>query len=206
MSTDVALTLAKASGSAASSAASSARSAAGTLALTPISAPSTTAAARLRRQDDGLFGGFCEPFTLKQGSSSMGFHMEDPTKGVWTADVKCAWKGEMTSADMTCTVSQSGIFPSMNMGSAQGVETTTIKASELAESSQIATVSVVQPASNSASATASGSQSGSSNATATASGSGAPAATGAAAGAPLSKSVMALVGGAAGVFAAALAL
>lgn len=170
--------------------------------MTPISAPSTTAAARLRRQDDGLFGGFCEPITLKQGSSSIELHLEDPTKGVWTADFNCVWKGELTAADLTCTATQTGAFASINEG--EGVTSEVIKASDVAEASLIQTVSVV-----SASPTASGSQSGSASgsAKATTSGSGAPAqATGAAAGAPLSKGVMAFVGGAAGVFAAALAL
>ncbi|KAF2624326.1 hypothetical protein BU25DRAFT_433562 [Macroventuria anomochaeta] len=163
----------------------------GTLVTTPISAPSTTAAARLRRQEDGLFGGFCEPITIKQGSSSVEIHLEDPTKGAWTADMNCAWKGELTSADLTCTATQSGSFAKLN--DAEGITSDVLKASEVAEASAIQTVSVVQSASNSASATASGSQSGSANATA--SGSGAPVATGAAAGAPLSKGVMAFVGG-----------
>jgi hypothetical protein len=170
--------------------------------MTPISAPSTTAAARLRRQDDNFLG-ICEPMTLKQGPSALELHLEDPIKGAWTANANCAWKGELTAADVTCTATQSGAFAKIL--EAEGVTTVTLKASEISEASLLTTVSVVQPASNSASATASGSRSVSANATA--SGSGAPAqATGAAPGAPLSKGVMAFVGGAAGVFAAALAL
>ena len=161
--------------------------------MTPISAPSTTAAARLRRQEDGLFGGLCEPITIKQGSSSAEIHLEDPTEGVWTADVNCVWEGELTAADLTCTATQSGSFAVLN--EFEGVTSDVLRASGVAEASIVQTVSVVQPASNSASPTASGSQSGS-----------APTATGAAAGAPLPKGVMAFVGGAAGVFAAALAL
>lgn len=168
--------------------------------MTPIPAPSTTAAARLRRQDDSLFGDMCEPITIKQGSSSMELHMQDPAQGAWTVDMNCAWKGEMTSADLTCTATQSGFFAKTL--EAEGVSTETLAASDVAAALQ--TVAVVQSASGSGSATASGSHSGS--ASATASGSGAPAATGAAAGAPLSKGVMAFVGGAAGVFAAALSL
>lgn len=194
------------SGSVASSLASSARSAAGTLTMTPIPAPSTTAAARLRRQEDedGLFGGFCEPFTLKQGSSSLEFHMQDPTEGAWTVDMNCAWQGELTSADVSCTATNSGAYA--ELASIQGVTSETIKASDALEAEMVQTVAVVQPASNSASPTASGTQSGSTNATASGTGAAAATATGAAAGAPLSKGVMAFVGGAAGVFAAALAL
>ncbi|KAJ4987810.1 hypothetical protein SVAN01_06690 [Stagonosporopsis vannaccii] len=195
------------SGSTASSLSSNARSAAGTLVMTPISAPATTAAARLRRQEDegGLFGGFCEPITIKQGSTAAELHLEDPTKGVWTADMNCNWTGDLTTADLTCTATHSGSFAELN--EMAGVMSNTIKGSDAAEASVIATISVVQPASNSATPTnptASGSQSGSANSTA--SGSGAPASTGAAAGSPLSVGVMAVVGGAAGVFAAALAL
>ncbi len=185
--------------------ASSARSAAGTLTLTPVPSPSTTAAARLRRQEDedGLFGGFCEPFTLKQGSSSLEFHMQDPTEGAWTVDMNCSWQGELTSADVSCTATNSGAYA--ELASVTGVTSETIKASDALEGEMLQTVAVVQSASNSASLTASGTQSGSANATA--SGSGAPASsTGGAAGAPLSKGTMAFVGGAAGVFAAALAL
>lgn len=182
--------------------ASSARSAAGTLLLTPIAAPSTTAAARLRRQDGGLLDGLCEPITIKQASESAQIQMNDPSDGVWSAEINCNWKGAMESADLTCTATQSGSIPS-EMG-VDGTTTTTLKASEVAKESVIQTVEVVSPASNSANPTASGTQSGSTNSTA--SGSGAPAATGAAAGAPLPMGMMAFVGGAAGVFAAALAL
>ncbi|KAJ4339133.1 hypothetical protein N0V95_007885 [Ascochyta clinopodiicola] len=193
------LTLRKASGSAA---ASSAVRSAGTHVLTPISAPSTTAAARLRRQDDNFLQ-ICEPMTLKQGPSSMEVRLEDPIKGAWTANANCVWKGELKSADLTCTATQSGAFAKIL--EAEGVTTMTLKASEVADASVIHTVSVVQPASNSASATPSGSQSASANTTASGSGTSAQA-TGAAAGAPLSNGVMAIVGGAAGIFAAALAL
>ncbi|UPX17791.1 uncharacterized protein EKO05_0008128 [Ascochyta rabiei] len=187
--------------SASAAASSSVIRSAGTHVLTPISAPSTTAAARLRRQDNFLQ--ICEPMTLKQGSSSMEIQLEDPINGAWTANANCAWKGELTSADLTCTATQSGAFAKIL--EAEGVTTVILKASEVADASVLHTVSVVQPASNSASATPSGSQSASVNATA--SGSSAPnQATGAAAGAPLSRSVMAFVGGAAGIFAAALAL
>lgn len=169
--------------------------------LKPIPAPTPTAAARLRRQD-GLFGGFCEPVTIKQGASSVQIHLEDPTKGAWTADVNCAWKGEAATADLTCTATQSGAFPKLQ--TIEGVKTETIKASDAAEGKMVQTVAVVGPSSNSAAPTATGT--GAHNATsASASGSAAPTGN-AAAGGPLPKGVMAFVGGAAGVFAAALAL
>ena len=123
--------------------------------------------------------------------------MKDPTDGVWTAEMNCNWKGAMESADLTCTATQSGFLPEQ-----LSIEPTTI--ATLKASDVIQTVEVISPASNSANPTASGTQSGS--ASSTASGSGAPAATGAAAGAPLPMGTMAFVGGAAGVFAAALAL
>jgi hypothetical protein len=92
----------------------------------------------------------------------------------------------------------------------EGVTANTIKASDAAEGKMVQTVAVVGPASNSAAPTATGSGahnatgSGAPNAT-SASGSAAPTGN-AAAGGPLPKGVMVFVGGAAGVFAAALAL
>jgi hypothetical protein len=173
-----------------------------------MAAPTPTVAARLRRQENGLFGGFCEPITIKQGASSAQIHLEDPIKGAWTADVNCAWKGEAATADLTCTATQSGSFAkTLEM---EGVTTDTIKASDAAEGKMVQTVAVVGPASNSAAPTATGSGahnatgSGAPNAT-SASGSAAPTGN-AAAGGPLPKGVMVFVGGAAGVFAAALAL
>lgn len=143
----------------------------------------------------------------------MELHLEDPSPGVWTADVNCAWKGELTSADLTCTVTNTGSFAKTL--EAEGITTATVKADEIDEASALQTVNVVQSTSNSASGTASGSRSGSapsatasgSGAPATSSGSGSPAqATGAAAGSLLPGSMMAFAGGAVGVFAAALAL
>lgn len=189
-------------GSAAASVASSVRSAAGTIQLTPIAAPSTTAAARLRRQEGNLLDGLCEPLTIKQASESVQVQMKDPSEGAWSAELNCNWKGAVESADLTCTATQSGAIPSQL--EVAGTTTVTLKASEMAEASVVQTVEVVSPASNSAKPTASGTQSGS--ASSTVSGFGAPAATGAAAGAPLPMGMMAFVGGAAGVFAAALAL
>lgn len=144
----------------------------------------------------------CEPLTIKQASETAQIQLKDPTEGAWTADFNCNWKGAVTSADLTCTATQSGFFAAAL--EAQGTTSAVIKASEASEFRVVQTVEVVSPASNSAKPTASGTQSGSANSTA--SGSGAPAATGAAAGAPLPMGMMAFVGGAAGVFAAALAL
>ncbi|KAG9197225.1 hypothetical protein G6514_001953 [Epicoccum nigrum] len=189
------------SGAAAASS-SAVRSVPSAIELTPIAAPTPTAAARLRRQENGLFGGFCEPVTIKQGASSVQIHLEDPTKGVWTADMNCAWKGDVTTADLTCTATQSGSYAKLQ--EVEGIKVDDIKAGDVAAGKMVQTVAVVGPASNSAAPTATGS--GAHNAT-SASGSAAPTATGnAAAGGPLPKGVMAFVGGAAGVFAAALAL
>ncbi|KAJ4312400.1 hypothetical protein N0V94_007468 [Neodidymelliopsis sp. IMI 364377] len=199
--TNVGIPSATASG--ASSASSTGSASVTSIARTGTATPSATAPARLRRQN-GLFPG-CEPFTLLQGTDSLVYHMTDPTPGMWTIDMNCNWKGEMKTADFTCTATQSGSFAKTL--EVEGSSSSVLKSSELTDSIQTATI--VQPASNSASATASGSQSGSQSgsAGATSSGSGATAqATGAAAGAPLPKGAMALVGGAAGVFAAALAL
>ena len=167
-----------------------------------MAAPTPTAAALLRRQENGLFGDFCEPMTIKQGASSVQIHIGDPTKGVYTGDINCAWKGDATAADLTCTATQSGSL-AKSLG-IEGVAPNTIKASDAAESKMVQTVAVVGPSSNSAAPTATGT--GAHNATsASASGSAAPTGN-AAAGGPLPKGVMAFVGGAAGVFAAALAL
>lgn len=152
----------------------------------------------------------------------MELHMEDPSPGVWTADMNCAWKGELTSADLTCTVTNTGSFAKTL--EADGITVITLKADEISEASALQTIELVQSTSNTASPTASGSRSGSapsatasgSGASVTASGSGAPAtssgsvapaqATGAAARSFIPGSIMAFAGGAAGVFAAALAL
>ncbi|KAF1929851.1 uncharacterized protein M421DRAFT_419618 [Didymella exigua CBS 183.55] len=190
---------ASSAGSSAASVASSTRSVAETLLMTPIAAPSTTAAARLRRRDANLLDGLCEPLTIKQASEYAQIQLKDPSEGAWTAEVNCNWKGALGSADLTCTAVQSGVFASV-VG-AQGTTSAVLKASEIAEASVIQTVEVVSPASNSANPTASGSQSGSTKSTTSA-----PASSGAAAGGPHPISAMAFVGGAAGIFAAALAL
>lgn len=118
--------------------------------------------------------------------------------------MSCAWKGELTAADLTCTGSQGGSLATIL--EVAGTTSIVLKASEVASDSLLQTVAIVT---GTASPVASGSQpSGSQPAgNATASGS-APAATatGAAAGGPVPMGAMAFVGGAAGVFAAALAL
>lgn len=129
----------------------------------------------------------------------MQYHLQDPLAGAWTADMNCAWKGELTAADLTCTVTQSGTFAEII--EAAGVTSTVIKASEVAEASMLQTAAVVTGA---ATPTASGSQP-AGNGTASGSAPGATA-TGAAAGGPVPMGAMAFVGGAAGMFVAALAL
>jgi hypothetical protein len=170
--------------------------------MTPIpSPPSTTAAARLRRADgeDVL----CEPYTLKQGSETWEFHMTDPTPGQWTVDASCNWKGDMATADMMCTVTQSGA-----QADPSGVTSDSLSPSEAKAIGVIQTVSVTSAAAGEASNTASGSAAqDTAAASASVSGSGAPSPStaGAAAGA-MPTGAMAFVGGAAGVLAAAFAL
>ncbi|KAJ6276414.1 hypothetical protein J3E71DRAFT_336294 [Bipolaris maydis] len=75
--------------------------------------PAPTPAPRMRRQasasDDDYI--FCEPYTIVQGPETYEFHLTDPVPGAWTVDMKCSWKGEMTKADLTCDVTQSGRIP-----------------------------------------------------------------------------------------------
>jgi hypothetical protein len=177
--------------SSASSLRSAVSSAAGTLALTPIASPTPTAPARLRRQASGETpeGLLCEPYTIKQGASEWEYHLTDPLPGAWTLDAKCSWKGELTAATLTCTMTQSGEFAE----EATGVSVLTLEPSELSSMAAIQTVSVI---------TASGS-----SASGSVSGSGAAAqSTAMAPAGPLPTGAIAFVGGAAGMFAAVFAL
>jgi hypothetical protein len=157
-------------------------------------------------EDDDI----CEPYTIKQGPSTWEFHLTDPTPGVWTLDYSCNWEGAMTAADMTCTVTLDGSWAEVTepITSASVVPSGEFASIEGA----IKTVAIVQasqtPLSSGASPSASGSSASGSRASGSgASGSAAPTpSTGFAPGRPLPTGAMALVGGAAGVFAAALAL
>lgn len=55
---------------------------------------------------------------ITQGSETYEFHLTDPVPGAWTVDMKCSWKGEMTKADMTCDVTQSGYVPDQSVRTA----------------------------------------------------------------------------------------
>jgi hypothetical protein len=152
-------------------------------------------------EDDDI----CEPYTIKQGPSTWEFHLTDPTPGVWTLDYSCNWEGAMTAADMTCTVTLDGSWAEV---------TEPITSASVVPSGEFASIegAIVQasqtPLSSGASLSASGSNASGSRASGSgASGSAAPTpSTGFVPGRPLPTGAMALVGGAAGVFAAALAL
>ncbi|CBX90394.1 predicted protein [Plenodomus lingam JN3] len=178
---------------------------------TPTPAP--TAAARLRRQDQSSSDiedyTFCEPYTLVQGPSTYEMHLTDPSPGAWTLDMACKWQGAITAADLTCTVSQSGSIPGPG---ATGVTTSVVSSTELSDMEAFQTVAVVSASGGSGSPAASASQTASGSGTALPSGSasGSDAAgsrsTGLAPAVALPTGAVAFVGGAAGIFAAALAL
>lgn len=139
--------------------------------------------------------------------------MTDPLPGAWTVDVSCKWQGAITNADLTCTGVGNGYVVNP---SARGAGTTVYSKDEFKSMDAVQAVAIVTAsgaASASASQTPSGSgsaaRSGASAPSNAASGSGAAASarsTGFAPAGPLPTGAMALVGGAAGVFAAALAL
>jgi hypothetical protein len=112
--------------------------------------------------------------------------MTDPTPGAWTIDMDCKWQGTIADTDMTCTLAANGFA---HPGEATGTTTTVVAKDELQTGEYMGTFAVV---------TATASQSSGSAASTRSSGL-APAAA-------LPTGAMALVGGAAGVFAAALAL
>ncbi|XP_014554454.1 hypothetical protein COCVIDRAFT_39656 [Bipolaris victoriae FI3] len=182
--------------------------------------PAPTPAPRMRRQasasssDDYVF---CEPYTIIQGPETYEFHLTDPVPGAWTVDMKCSWKGEMTKADLTCDVTQSGHIPAQSV---QLATTSVLPQSELQEMEAYQVVSLVSgsgaasPASASASVTPT--PTGTPSRTQSGSGTNAPASSGSnaastpsqgfAAAGPLPTGAMKVVGGAVGVFAVAMAL
>ncbi|KAF2474935.1 uncharacterized protein BDR25DRAFT_301505 [Lindgomyces ingoldianus] len=180
---------------------------AGTLTLAPITGlptnfPIQTAKARVRRDDNSTD---CEPYTIIQGPSTWEFHLTDPIPGAWTLDMSCTFgDGGLTTADATCTGAARGEI----VGNQTGTSTVTFAHTDLVSSSIFETVNVVSataaPTGSVSSSRASGSAPGpasGSTASATAH------STGLAPALPLpTGGVMALVGGAAGIFAAALAL
>ncbi|KAH7072674.1 hypothetical protein BKA63DRAFT_48477 [Paraphoma chrysanthemicola] len=176
--------------------------------ITP--APSPTPRARLARQlsaDEPDYS-FCEPFTLKQGPSTWEFHLTDPSPGAWTVDMGCNWKAAMTAADLTCTYTQSGYVPSPSV---RGVSTSIFSKAEASDMEvfQVVTIVTASGAASPSASRTSGSGTSVPSASRSASASGSAAAsqsTGLAPAGPLPTGAVALVGGAVGIFAAALAL
>lgn len=157
---------------------------------------------------------FCEPYTIIQGPETYEFHLTDPVPGAWTVDMKCSWKGEMTKADLTCDVTQSGHIPDQ---SAQLATTSVLPQSEIQgmEAYQVVSLVSASGAASPASASASATPTPTGTPTRSPSGGGAnaPASSGSnaastpnqAAG-PLPTGAIKVVGGAVGVFAVAMAL
>jgi hypothetical protein len=195
--------------------------------LTPM--PKPTGNARRADSSDSAVPS-CLPYTIVQGKEVFEFHMTDPRPGLWTMDQKCSWKGEMTKADMTCSMSAGGeIAKSLHGDLVQSSVPLAQKDISLDNPTPYVTAVIVTAtggASGSASPTPSGGASGSGSAKGSASGSGsgsgassvtgsakptasAPAASGAPAqgsGAFAVVGPMAFVAGAAGILAAALVL
>jgi hypothetical protein len=61
----------------------------------------------MRRQATASSGtaSYCLPATLIQGPQTYGLHIT--ASGELSMDAECNWKGEMTTADLTCTLSNS---------------------------------------------------------------------------------------------------
>ncbi|EOA80918.1 uncharacterized protein SETTUDRAFT_99771 [Exserohilum turcica Et28A] len=179
--------------------------------------PAPTPKSRMRRQDGASDDdySFCEPYTIKQGAQTYEFHLTDPVPGAWPVDMACSWKGEMTKADFTCDVTQSGYVPSQ---SARVATTSVLSQSEIQDMEAFQVVSLVSG--SGASSPASASASATPSATPTASGASASAPSkseskdsptptpskGAAPAGALPTGAMKLVGGVAGALAVAMAL
>ncbi|PSN65343.1 hypothetical protein BS50DRAFT_575380 [Corynespora cassiicola Philippines] len=187
--------------SAASSASGSGR--AGTLEMVPI--PSPTAKARLRRQevDDRET---CFPYTLTVAPNSIEFHLTASNEGALTRNGNCKWEGDFKTADVTCNGSQEGTLSEESNGTSKDE---VIQPSDLSQMGAYQTAAVVSAHTTGASAapssTGGASQAPSASPTASASG-GAAESTGLAPAGPLPTGAIMFVGGAAGIFAAALAL
>jgi hypothetical protein len=177
----------------------------------------------------------CEPYTIKQGASTWEMHLTDPSPGLWTVNMNCNWQGAMTAADFTCTATVDGSYVDATdrtvdttvMSSASVSEYEAINTVAIVDASQTPLSSGATPTASRSGASGSGpvasgsgpvasgsgpvaSGSGASRSGASGSPSGAAAtpspSTGFAPAGPLPTGAMALVGGAVGVFAAALAL
>jgi hypothetical protein len=129
-----------------------------------------------------------------QGPSTYEFHLTFAVPGGSVKDdYNCNWEGEMTKADLTCTVSASG-KPWFN----GGVETTTLSRDEVQNNTLIAPITIVTAAGNSAPTGSDGPSGGAPQSTSQSVGF-APAG-------PLPTGTLGFLGGAAAVFVAAVAL
>ncbi|KAF2792650.1 hypothetical protein K505DRAFT_362700 [Melanomma pulvis-pyrius CBS 109.77] len=153
---------------------------------------------RVRRDDDDE----CEPYTLIQGPETWEFHLTDPIPGALTLDGGCNWKGELTAATITCTVTQNGTALGPPSITASTLNPSELSSFEAIQTLVIVSASVTSPNGNFSSTlspTASATRSGSPTGTTSQS-------TGIAPSMSLPTGAMVFVGGAAGLFAAALAL
>ncbi|ORX97004.1 hypothetical protein BCR34DRAFT_578215 [Clohesyomyces aquaticus] len=194
------------------STATASRQGAGTLTLLPLTGPPTnfptqTAKARLRRDSSDDLP--CELYTIVQGPSTYQFHLTDAVPGAFTYDLDCKFgNGGVLSGDGTC----SGTADGSDAGPLKGTTTGTFPHSMLSSIDAFVTANVVSATDTATPAgSGSGSSSGSSKtpaASASGSGTKAPGAqsTGLAASVPLPTGAIALVGGAAGILAAVIAL
>ncbi|KAI4618358.1 hypothetical protein J4E80_004956 [Alternaria sp. BMP 0032] len=179
----------------------------------PSETPSPTPAPRMRRQDDESNGdySFCEPYTILQGPETYEMHLTDPTPGAWTMDMACSWQGAMSTADLTCDVTQSGYVPDQ---ADQVASTSVLSQSEIQEMEAYQVVALVTA--TGASSPGSASATGGPSPTGSASGTGATSPSRSQSGAASTPSTglapaaslptaMAMMG-AVGIFAAAVAL
>ena len=165
----------------------------------------------MRRQDGASSDdySFCEPYTILQGPETYEMHLTDPSPGAWTVDMACSWQGAMSTADLTCDVTQSGYVPNE---AAQVATTSILPQSEIQEMQAYQVVALVTASGASAagSATPSAGPSSTSSGTGTTSpsrsgsGAAATASTGLAPAVP-TPNAMAMMGDV-GLFAAAVVL
>jgi len=108
----------------------------------PSETPSPTPAPRMRRQDDDSNEdySFCEPYTILQGPETYEMHLTDPTPGAWTMDMACSWQGAMSTADLTCDLTQSGYVPDQ---ADQVASTSVLSQSEIQEMEAYQVVALV---------------------------------------------------------------
>jgi hypothetical protein len=126
--------------------------------------------------------------------------MTDPIPGAWTVDSNCSWSGALTTAEITCTATQNGTALGNN-----GVSTAIFPHSSLTDMEALVTATVIAGSVTENASTPLGTPTGSEAPSGSVSGTG-PQSTGLAPPGPMPTGVMLVVGGAAGLFAAALAL